>query len=135
MTTTTPTIFLADFPEFVGYQQSAIQYWLNLAYKMLAGSQTLGAQRWGSLLDQPGVELFAAHNLVLEKLAQNSARTGAVPGFTTGVTASKSVGPVSVSYNTDAGMELDAGHWNLTTYGTRFISLARMVGSGGFQVI
>jgi hypothetical protein len=51
-----------------------------------------------------------------------------------GVIASKNVGSVSVSYDTNAGIVKDAGHWNLTAFGTRFIWLANMVGTGGIEI-
>jgi hypothetical protein len=50
-----------------------------------------------------------------------------------GMVARKTVDKVSVTYDTASAMEEDAGHWNLTVYGTRFIRLARMVGTGGMQ--
>lgn len=121
--------FRTDYPEFANttlYPNSGVTYWLTLAGKLL------NADRWYDLLDT-GTELFVAHNLVLERQAQASAATGAPPGVTTGAVASKTVDKVTVAYDVASGIEADAGHWNQTIYGTRFISLARMVGSGGMQ--
>lgn len=120
----------ANFPAFADaavYPDSAINYWLSLAGKLL------NVDRWGDLLDD-GSQLFVAHNLVLEKQSAEAARDGNDPGEQTGPTASKAVGPVNVSYDTQAAIELNAGHWNMTTYGTRFIRLARMVGAGPVQL-
>lgn len=79
-------------------------------------------------------ELFVAHNLVLEKRAQDAANVGGLPGQIIGPVASKSVGSVSISYDASAGLEPEAGHWNTTMYGLRFIKLARMKGMGPVQV-
>ena len=129
--TVTVSTFRADFTEFkdtVKYTDPDVGYYLRLALMML-----VNPLRWGTMYDN-GVELFMAHNLVLEAQAKNSAKTGAVPGVQTGVVSGKNVGPVGINYDAAAGLEPNAGHWNLTTYGTRFLNLARMVGSGGFQV-
>lgn len=128
--TVTPASFRANYPEFVSntaYPDTLITYWLTISALLL--NQT----RWMNLLDF-GTELFVAHNLALERQAVKSAASGAVPGIQTGAINNKSVGPVSQGYDTSAGLELEAGHWNLTTYGTRFIRMARMVGSGGIQL-
>lgn len=140
MTITTAS-FRIDFPEFTSdvlYPDSVLNYWLNL------GGLLLNADAWGisaatatnppTALFDIGLELFAAHNIVLEKQAANAAATGGDPGLNTGPVASKAVGPVNISYDTQAGIAADAGHWNLTTYGTRFIKLARMMGMGPVQV-
>jgi hypothetical protein len=121
--------FRADFPEFAdvgAYPNAQVTFYLTLAGKLL------NACRWADLLDM-GTELFVAHNLVLERQNQAAAATGGVPGVQTGAVSGKTVDKVSVTYDASAGLETDAGHWNLTTYGTRFINLARMVGAGGMQ--
>lgn len=122
--------FRADFPEFADeatFPDSTVTYWLTLAGKLL------NIERWADLLDN-GLELFVAHNIVLERQAAASAATGATPGITTGAVSAKGVDKVTVSYDTSAGMDLEAGHWNLTHYGARFIRLARMIGTGGIQL-
>lgn len=125
----TPATFRTDFPEFASnalYPDAQITFWLNLGVKLLPEC------RWQDLLDA-GLELFTAHNLVLERQAQASAATGAPPGVAAGMVSAKSVDKVSVNYDTASAMEADAGHWNTTTFGQRFIRLARMVGAGGVQ--
>jgi len=127
-----------DYPEFTSttaYPDSSINYWINMATLML------NTNRWGAAsttstlaIYDIGMELFVAHNIVLEAKAQAEAAAGAPPGSSTGPVSSKSVGPVSVSYDTQAGIEKDAGHWNLTIYGTRFIKLAKQFGAGPIQV-
>jgi len=128
----------AQFGNQLDYPDPAINYWLGIA-KLL-----LNQQRWGpssAKADSPptttydfGTELFVAHNLVLEKQAADAAAAGGPPGVNKGVVSGQTVGPTSRSYDTAAGIVADAAHWNLTTYGVRFIMLARMIGSGGMQV-
>lgn len=77
-----------------------------------------------------GLELLVAHYLVLNKKQVDAAAAGALPGVAEGVIASKSVGPASVSYDTQLAGEPGAGHWNLTTYGQRYYRLADMMGCG-----
>jgi hypothetical protein len=122
--------FVQDFPEFGNaavFPPSGITFWLTTAYLMLR------PERWGTLIDL-GAELFAAHNLVLEASAQRSANTGSLPGIQTGAISSKAVDRVSISYDAQAGLEMDGGHWNLTTYGTLFKRFANMAGMGGLQI-
>ena len=122
--------FRGHFSEFgndVSYPDSDITYWLELAGLLLNMS------RWMRLFDT-GTELFIAHNLVLEFIAKNESTNGGAPGITTGPINSKSIDKVSVGYDTNSGIEKDAGHWNNTIYGTRFIRLAKMVGVGPIQV-
>ena len=122
--------FRTKFPEFPGYQtftDGQITMWLDIGTKMLR------AEAWGDLYDH-GLSLFTAHHLTLS--AQNAAasKVGGVPGATTGAVSGKAVDKVSVTYDTSAGIVLNAGHWNLSTYGIQFIQLARMMGAGGVQV-
>ena len=128
--TVTAASFRVDFPEFAStgtYPDATVNFWLGLSGKML------DANRWGDLLDY-GTELFVAHNLTLAVRDQKASAFGGVPGAGHGVLASKTIDKVSMSYDTAlAGVE-GAGNWNLTTYGTRYIQLARMVGAGGLQL-
>jgi hypothetical protein len=130
--------FTTDFPEFANtttYPQSVFNFWLNFASLMLT-------PRWGAPADpgQPstmydvGTELIIAHNLALEAINQQAAAAGGVPGLNRGIISSETAGAVSVSYDTANGLELDAGHWNLTTYGTRFVSIARLIGAAPTQI-
>lgn len=126
--------FMGAFANVDSYPDEAIGFWIGIAYLMLP------VNRWGpsvestalpptALLDY-GVMFFVAHQLALEDQSRKAAARGATPGLQTGAIASNSVGPVSRSYNTAAGITADAGHWNLTTYGTRFYELLMMVGMG-----
>lgn len=138
----TPSTFRATFPEFttVEYPDAVVNQWIAIGVMMLP------TESWGLGSDPAvspptaiydfGLMLFVAHNLVLEKQAMDAANSGGVPGGggATGVVSSEAVGSVSRSYDTNAGLNLDAGPWNLTTYGTRFIFLARLRGKGPLQI-
>lgn len=82
-----------------------------------------------------GLELMVAHNLVLERRSLDENQKGNVPGWGRGLINNASVDKASVGYDTASVIEEGAGHWNLTTYGTRFVRLMRMVGAGPFQII
>lgn len=123
--------FRADFPEFVStelYPTPAVQFWLNFAYAMLNSS------KFGNQIDI-AAELFTAHFITLEAKSMLASKGGGIPGQDAGgPISSKSVSSVSVSYDTGAGTEPNAGHWNLTNYGTRFIWMVNMFGAGPVQL-
>lgn len=128
--TVTVQQFRADFPEFSStttFANSQVQFWLDIAYSML------NASRWGRQIDL-GAELFTAHHITVEAKAQAEALAGSIPGQQTGPISSKSVDKVSISYDTGAGIEPGAGHWNLSVYGTRFVRLLSMFGAGPVQI-
>jgi hypothetical protein len=123
--------FRADMTEFASttvFVDSAVNYWLTLAGVML------NPAFWPSTLLIVGLELFTAHNLVLETRQLATVTVNGLPGLSKGVVSSESPGAVSVSYDTNAALEKDAGHWNLTEYGIRFIRLAKMIGTVPIQV-
>jgi hypothetical protein len=127
--------FTTDFPEFANAPQGTFNFYLNFASLMLTGP-------WGAPAPagQPntmydiGTELFIAHNLAIEALNAKAAAAGGVPGLNRGVISSEAAGTVNISYDTANGLETDAGHWNLTTYGTRFVSIARLLGAAPSQI-
>jgi hypothetical protein len=134
------TTFRADFPEFsdtTKYPVSGVQYYLSLAVALF------NTDRWGlpAPAGQPngiyemGVELFIAHNLALERRAQNEAASGGVPGLSSGIVSSKGVGGVSISFATGLGIDPSAGQWNLTVYGQRLWNLIEMMGMGPITVV
>ena len=124
--TVTPTSFRSDFPEFATASDGSVNFWLGV------GALLILSCPWGALQDF-GTELFIAHNLALEQIAQRAAANGGTPGLNFGVTSGKTVDKLSITYDAEAGVVKDAGHWNLTTYGTRFIQLADLAGAGGYQ--
>jgi len=142
MPITTPTVapttaeFLLDFPEFTGnltdpnavqFSPSALTYWLTVA------TYLLNQARWGKMY-YTACELFMAHNLALEAWAAQGSPGQVIPGIAKGSIAGKSAGDVSLTYNNAATLELDAGQWNYTTYGQRFIHLVRLFGAGPIQI-
>jgi len=134
--TITQAQFLADFPEFGTlsaptqpiFAPSTFNYYFNLAQLLL--DPTGRINDWVNQF----AEQFIAHHIVLEMLAQRDMNAGGVPGVAKGPIAGKSAGDVSIAYVPGATIELDAGHWNYTIYGQRFIRLAKMVGAGPIQL-
>lgn len=119
--------FRARWPQYadpVRWPDSAINFYAVLADK------SLPANRWQDLLPE-GTALYIAHNLALDAMS-----AGKIPGrlSAAGMLSSKSVGPASVSYDNHIFMLPNAGHWGMTTFGIRFLQLARMVGAGGLQL-
>lgn len=119
--------FREEFPEFANessYSDSMITFWSGM------GIALLNTDRWGTLLDY-GLKLWTAHNI---SIAKQNDQAGVVPGTGAALLASESAGPLSYSRDTHSTVELDAGNYNLTTYGQQFIRLARIVGTGGYQI-
>jgi hypothetical protein len=119
--------FRADFPAFKDpeiYQNATLTMYLTAAGNLLP------ACRWGDLWTI-GQELWAAHFILLDKIDEKSVEKGS--GTPAGPLTSKSVGQVSASY-AETAMEKDAGHWNMTGFGRRFIRFARLAGMGGSQL-
>lgn len=128
-----PTVadFRAAFPQFADttkFPDPQIAFRLNLADVLLSEKLT------GKALFPYFVELFVAHYMVLWQADNNSAQVGGAGGSTNGVQASKSVDKVSVSYDTGATLNPDAGFWNNSRYGAEFWQLITMFGAGGRQL-
>lgn len=127
----TPVEFITNLPEFANatnFPVAGVQYWLNIAYLRLP------SRVWGTLLDL-GAQLYAAHNLTIEFRNARAAANGAPPGEQVGPLNSKSVSKVAAGYDTAAGSVEDAGNYNLTNYGTRFMELVDIIGSQGIAQI
>lgn len=128
--TVTPAQLRSDFPEFsdpTQYPDASIQMWLTV------GASLVNADRWVELTNI-GIELVTAHHLVMSTRDQAASAIGGTPGTMTGPTAAKAVDKVSTSYDTGAAALDGAGFWALTSYGIRYLSLARMMGAGGMQI-
>lgn len=126
--TVTPTdaSFLGIFPEFndsTKYPGTVRAFWLRTAVA------NMDALRWGEYYEL-GLYLWMAHHMTLFA----TQRQGSGGRTTSGLVSSKSVGGVSVSYDTGSIIEQGGGVWNATTYGMRWIQLANLVGMGGVQV-
>lgn len=115
--------FRALYPEYSDdfeYTSSLVQYYLDMA------SSRLSVDLWVDSLSQ-GIGLFVAHYLAMWKRQQKAAASGN-PGQAAALANSKTVGPLSTSYDLGLSAVANAGHWNLTSYGQQFAYLARMVG-------
>lgn len=122
--------FRKDFPEFTDvtcFPNQQIEFWSSMGEKLISPN------RFGALYTE-AIELFTAHNIVLSAQSRMAAANGSIPGGNAGAIAGKSVGSVNVSYDTSGAMELNAGHWNQTTYGRQYIHLVRMIGQGCYQL-
>lgn len=127
----TPAQLRTDFPEFADttkYPDSLVNTWLTVAASLV------NASRWMELTNI-GIELVTCHHLVMSARDQMAATVGGVPGAIQGPTSAKAVDKVSTSYDTASVMLTDAGFWGLSSYGLRFLSLARMMGAGGYQTV
>jgi hypothetical protein len=132
MTTTaiTSVEFRVNFPEFASaaqYPDDVVTFWIAAADLMLSVS------RWGLVRDM-GVQLYAAHNLSLERAAMNAAANGGVPGAASGAVSQKTVGPASISYDSPSAAAKDAGDFNTTIYGQRLWRMIQIFGSGPIQI-
>lgn len=122
--------FRAAFPEFTSttkYTETSITFWASVA------EQQVRKAVWGNLWCQ-GVQLYVAHEITLAAQNAASAAAGGTPGQQGGIANSKTVGSMSVGYDSSTSTEKDAGWWNLTTYGKQFIRLARIFGAGVRQL-
>lgn len=119
--------FRAVYPAFgdlTAYAPEAVDFWIT------KGKERLDPFVWANLLEE-GIYLFVAHKLTLQK---QYAASGTGSGGASGPVSSKSVGGVSVAYNTTFGEVEGGGAYNLTVFGKEFLALARLVGIGGIQL-
>jgi hypothetical protein len=127
----TDQTFLMAFPEFNDaskYPYPQRQMWFKLALA------ALDPIRWGDYYEI-GLYLFTAHHLAILG-GDNKGKAGR-PGQVPFPTGSKSVGSVSVSYDTSilsALISQGAGFWGLSMFGMRFWQLVQMTGMGGVQI-
>lgn len=129
--------FRTLFPEFS--DKDAFPDIIVIAKAELA-NRRINPVRWRNLSDY-GRSLMVAHYLALWKFTQLQNKVGpdgkititAVPGMSSGRTASKTVGALSVSYDTTLGSLADAGFWNLTTYGQEVWQMIGLIGMPGMQ--
>ncbi|CAJ1307702.1 hypothetical protein JRT83AECX_JRT83AEC_04926 [Escherichia coli] len=123
--------FRRDFPQFADpakYPEAQIQFRLNLADELLSENVT------GKDLFPYFAGLFVAHYMTLWAADSRAMLVGGPGGSTNGVQSSKSVDKVSISYDTSATLNPDAGFWNNTRYGAEFYQLITMFGAGGRQL-
>jgi hypothetical protein len=122
--------FRQSFPEFVDtarYPDAMVTLWSALAIEQV------NPYKWRSQVDL-GVMLYTAHECVLASQNAATANNGGAPGAQSGPANSKTVGTVTVAYDTQQTAEKNAGYWNLTTYGKQFFNLSRKFGAGCVQL-
>ena len=123
-------LFRQQFTEFADtakYSNAMITLWSTLAT-----AQT-NVNRWGTQAPL-GISLYVAHQLTLAAMNEAAAISKGTPGGASGPANSKTVGSVTVAYDTQQVAELSGGWWNLTTYGKQYLRLARIFGAGVVQI-
>lgn len=124
------TQFRLDFPEFsdtAKYTDGSLTFWATVAEKMVSECV------WKTMFTQ-GVKLYVAHEITLASQNAQAGLSGGMPGTSGGVPNNKTVGSVTVGYDSQSTSEKDAGWWNLTNYGKQYIRLARIFGAGCIQL-
>lgn len=122
--------FRTAFPEFTDaekYPTPMITFWATLAEAQVR--QCVWKTQWTI-----GVQLYTAHELVLAAQAVEVAKSGGSPGTFGGIANTKTVGSVTIGYDTTQNSEKDAGYWNKTNYGLQFFRLMRIYGAGAIQL-
>lgn len=122
--------FRTEFPEFSDttvYPSAQITFWAGVAEKMVL--KNIWCNMWAT-----GVKLYVAHEITLAAQYKKASAVGGVPGSSGGIANNKTVGSVTVGYDSSTTTEKDAGWWNLTNYGKQFIRLARIFGAGAIQL-
>lgn len=122
--------FRKVFPEFTDsgkYPDEQVSFWGNFACAMV------NERAWGHQAFM-GRFLYVAHEITLQAQSAAAAAIGGTPGQQPGQSNQKTVGSVSVGYDTVSAAEKDAGWWNLTTYGKQFFRLGQIFGARGVIV-
>ncbi len=124
------TQFRLDFPEFISttkYPDSQLDFWAGVAELLVRECV------WKRMYTQ-AIKLYVAHEITLAAQNEATASTGGVPGTFAGIANNKTVGSVTVGYDSASTSEKDAGWWNLTTYGKQFYRLMKIFGAGCIQL-
>lgn len=120
----------AEFGDEARYPDARIQFGLTEA------GLRLTEEVWGELRDS-GIANYVAHGLALSgptvAAGAGSGSGTAAPGLATGLVTSKSVGPISKSYDVSVGQTEGGGIFNTTRYGQAFLTMARSVAVGARQ--
>lgn len=122
--------FRTSFPEFsdaVVYPTTMVAMWAGFAERQIRPEVWKDSQNLG-------VSLFVAHEITLGAQNTKTSRAGGMPGTSGGVANTKTVGSVTVGYDSITTGEKNAGHWNLTNYGKQLFRLARQFGAGVVQL-
>lgn len=107
--------FITAFPEFSSVGEDRVLYFVERAM------DAVPTGRFGKETDF-GRGLFIAHHLAVLGTGIDGGASGAAPK---GVVSSKTVGSVSVGYDTGTSAESEAGYWNATGYGRLYWQLLK----------
>lgn len=124
------SLFRTVFPEFADttkYPDQQISFWATLATQQVR--ECIWKKSWFT-----GVSLYVAHEITVAAQNAKIAAVGGVPGTSGGIANTKTVGSVTVGYDTNTSTEEGAGYWNRTTYGMQFFRLAQIFGAGAIQL-
>ncbi len=116
-----------EFNDHVTYSDQLIESWSELAQAQVP--QPVWKSQW-----LMGVNLYIAHEITLAAQNSKAAAAGGMPGTSGGVANTKTVGSVTVGYDSQSTSEKDAGYWNLTNYGKQFYRLMRLFGAQCIQL-
>lgn len=126
--------FLSFYPQFTNkVPNEVLQAYIGMALECLPYS------RWQSQW-KIGVGLYVAHFITLYMLTQAEPDSPAAQVINQskaamGIATSKSVGDVSISYDTGYLETINKwGAWAMTIYGQQFVTLAKLMGKGGMYV-
>jgi hypothetical protein len=128
--TVTSRSFRTSYPEFTDatvYPDAQVDFYITF------GQQMLSSPRWSQMQDY-GLMLWVAHNLILYAKRAATASAGGVPGQSQGILTSKAVDKVSMGFDGSSVILTEGGQWNMTNYGIQFLQMARMFGAGPVQV-
>jgi hypothetical protein len=116
----------------------AVQTGIGVGSNPFWGASSVVATSPPTTVADFALEMWTAHQIVLEKQALDAARVGGDPGTKIGIINSKSVNGVSVGFDTSAVAGTDgvkgAGYYNQTMYGMRFWRLAKARSGGPIQI-
>ena len=120
-------VAFSEFNDTAKYPDELIEFWSGLGELLVRPS--IWKKAW-----QQGMSLYVAHHIVLARRHQKEAKFGKAPAMSDGVLSNKTVGGVTIGYDSNASNEEKAGQWNLTTYGKQFYQLVRIFGAGCIQL-
>jgi Protein of unknown function (DUF4054) len=124
------TQFRLDFPEFADeqvYTDAMCTFWAGI------GAQINSPEVFGGAYNQV-IELFTAHNLVLQAKAIDTVSVGGIPGRDGGAITDKKTGSVQQQYDSTSSSTVGQGNFNETTYGRQYLYLRKMFWQGAIAV-
>ena len=123
--------FRAAFPAFTpdAFPDESVSYRLTLAEAFFSPAVWSDENVRGH-----AICLFVAHNLAMYGSVNAGGDGSTMAGTASGAVASKSVDGASISFDTGAFMDEDAGIWNATPYGRELWWMMQIFGAGARQL-